>query len=523
MISKVVSRKPENDHYRALAQYIADTRNEGEKVLLSWCAGCMAGEDYELSILEVEATQTMNTRSKKEKTYHMVVSFRPEDEALLGPEQFKVIEREFAEALGFSEHQRHCGVHKNTNNIHMHVAYNKIHPEKLTIYEPYRDYFKRDKVCRHLEKRFGLVVDVEEKEIAEDITHNKTIPTPPKRRNSRTSDYEAHSGQCSFDAWLKDQKAELLDVLKQAKDWPTLHVGLARYGIQLKPRGAGMVIADLSGRGVKQIHIKASALDKSFAKQRLEERFGPYVAVNHNALPRPIKQYDAAPLHRGYERGHLYKEYQQRVDKRKKSYEQLKQERGEELIRLRQHWAKEQRSAKTFLRWQARKALLSAARMHQLRQEEELNRSYAEKRRRVREETQCDSWSSFLQAKAMQGDETAVAILRSQKKEITPTRTERVHQDIFRDLTYTVDLRGNVLYTLHDGSMVKDNGQEVFFSIASPVAKEAARKLAMRKFGQKLTLSENKFTSESYQEPKLPRWAERKPKRRGIWDILLDR
>ena len=76
--------------------------------------------------MEVEATQGLNTRSTKEKTYHLLVSFRPEDEARLMPEALKAIEERFAAVLGYSEHQRHCGIHKNTNNIHMHIAYNMI-------------------------------------------------------------------------------------------------------------------------------------------------------------------------------------------------------------------------------------------------------------------------------------------------------------------------------------------------------------------------------------------------------------
>ena len=101
----------------------------------------------------------MNTRSRKEKTYRLLVSFRPEDEARLTPEAFKAIEERFASALGYSEHQRHCGIHKNTNNIHMHIAYSMIHPERHTRHEPFRDYATRDKLCRELEREYGLTVD----------------------------------------------------------------------------------------------------------------------------------------------------------------------------------------------------------------------------------------------------------------------------------------------------------------------------------------------------------------------------
>ena len=124
MISKRIGVAPKNDNYARLATYIADAGHEGEKSLVSWCGGCLGGDEYAEGIAEVQDTQTMNTRSGGAKTYHMVVSFRPEDETRLTPEHFKALEERFAAALGYSDHQRHCGVHKNTGNIHMHVAYN---------------------------------------------------------------------------------------------------------------------------------------------------------------------------------------------------------------------------------------------------------------------------------------------------------------------------------------------------------------------------------------------------------------
>lgn len=159
MISKRIDRKPANDNYGNLAAYIAAADHEGEKSLMRWAQGCWAGDDYDLAVREVKDTQALNTRTKKEKTYHLVISFRPEDEAKLTPKVFKAIEERFAATLGYSEHQRHCGVHKNTANLHMHVAYNMIHPEKLTRHEPFRDFHARDRLCRELEKEFGLFVD----------------------------------------------------------------------------------------------------------------------------------------------------------------------------------------------------------------------------------------------------------------------------------------------------------------------------------------------------------------------------
>lgn len=104
MISRHVHQAPKNDDYRRLANYIAYAGHRGEKTPMSWCAGCWAEDDYQLAIHEVEAVQARHTSSCKEKTYHMVISFRPEDEAKSSPEIFRDMELEFARALGFGEH-----------------------------------------------------------------------------------------------------------------------------------------------------------------------------------------------------------------------------------------------------------------------------------------------------------------------------------------------------------------------------------------------------------------------------------
>lgn len=207
MISKHVHYEAAHDNYGALARYIADAGHEGEKCLASWCAGCAADDDYELAIIEAQAVQSMNTCSQKEKTYHLLVSFRPEDEAKLTPEAFKAIEERLAAVLGFSEHQRHCGIHKNTNNIHMHVSYNMIHPERLTRHEPFRDYAARDKLCRELEKGYSLTVDNGREQRRENGLTQKAAAT------------EAHTGQESFESYTKRHKGKILESLGSATHW----------------------------------------------------------------------------------------------------------------------------------------------------------------------------------------------------------------------------------------------------------------------------------------------------------------
>ncbi len=177
------------------------------------------------------------------------ISFRLEDEAKLTPEVFRAVEERFAAALGYTDHQRHCGGHKNTANLHMHIAYNMIHPEKHTRHEPFRDYWKRDTVCRELEQEYGLVVD------------NGRNKEKQRSVGEKAALIEAHTGQQSFESYAKDQRDTILYVLATATDWQTLHEGLARHGLVIKPHGNGLILAD---RHNQQHTVKVSAVDRAF-------------------------------------------------------------------------------------------------------------------------------------------------------------------------------------------------------------------------------------------------------------------
>lgn len=61
MLAKAIPKDPKlKDSYKALAQYIADAREQGEKLEGFWALNCNAGnskDDLDLIIKEVEATR----------------------------------------------------------------------------------------------------------------------------------------------------------------------------------------------------------------------------------------------------------------------------------------------------------------------------------------------------------------------------------------------------------------------------------------------------------------------------------
>lgn len=279
MIAKRVKRIA-NSNYGRLAEYIAAASDPGEKLEDLWIVNSNGGEgieDLSHAIRDIEATQALNFRSKADKTYHLIVSFRDEKPS---PDQLREIELNFAKALGFENHQRVVGTHQNTDNFHMHIAYNKVHPETLVLHTPYKDFYKLSETCRKLEQSFDLKVDpgIEK---GDDY----------KRVNQAAKDYEAHTWQQSLDGYVKEHAKELKEAVDKAKSWQDLHTRFAEYGLELRPRGNGMIIKSLTSKQM----VKASTLDRTIAAST-KKRLGPYVVPDKSKSQKFKIIYQAKPI-----------------------------------------------------------------------------------------------------------------------------------------------------------------------------------------------------------------------------------
>ena len=250
-----------------------------------------AVQDLELAIREVKAVQALNTRVKGDKSYHLMVSLRAGERP--SAEAMADIEREFAQALGFGEHQRVAATHENTGNYHLHVAINRVHPVTGKGHWPSFDYRTLEEVSRAMEVKYGLEVDRGRADMME------ASRTPPGAQ-----DKEAQSWEQSFHGYVKEHETKLAQALDASKGWGAVHEAFAQYDLRLKPRGAGLVIMD----GNKRHAIKASALGRAFSKAALEARFGPFEPPpKHTARQsKPRTRYRRRPLTRHRGQGRLW-------------------------------------------------------------------------------------------------------------------------------------------------------------------------------------------------------------------------
>jgi Relaxase/Mobilisation nuclease domain len=203
IIKRVAMRSPRKNSFGDLARYLSNPKDTSERVGTVRISHCHSDE-LEDATLEVMATQACNTGAKGDKTYHLIISFRageyPPDNVLAA------IESHVCSGLGFTDHQRVSVLHHDTDNLHIHLAINKIHPERLTMHEPYLEYRTMADLCEAIEKDYQLAPD----------NHQAT----KRGAANRAEEMERAGGIESLQRWIK---RECLAQLQLATFWTALH------------------------------------------------------------------------------------------------------------------------------------------------------------------------------------------------------------------------------------------------------------------------------------------------------------
>ena len=103
----------------SLVDYLTNTQGRQERVGEITVSNCHS-DRHAAASLEMLNTQSLNTRAKSDKTYHLIISFRPGE--LPSAETVRAIEARVCHRLGFGEHQWVSVLHHDTNNGHLHLA-----------------------------------------------------------------------------------------------------------------------------------------------------------------------------------------------------------------------------------------------------------------------------------------------------------------------------------------------------------------------------------------------------------------
>ena len=511
MIAKAIPMKAgEKSHFAKLVAYIIDDQDTPFRLGAVTVTNCY-GDEVEDAVFEALNTQLKNQRAVSDKTYHLIVSFRAGEEP--SAETLKAIEDELCAGLGFKEHQRISAVHCDTENLHVHIAINKVHPIKHTIHNPFQDYKTLARLCAKLEQQYGLEVD----------NHSS------QRNHSagRAGDMEAHAGIESLITWIQHNA---LAQIKQANSWEALHIVLYENGLSIKPRGNGLAISTLDGA----IGVKASSVDRELSKGKLEQRLGSYQPINEQILATlKVKQrYKRSPLTSNTVKpeqsgqnikqvkptkissAELFATYQsemgERTESRNISLHKAKDQHIDQIQQAKANAANKRRWIKALTQPGISKKLLLGLVSKSLQENiKHINTTYQHTRQRLYRQHTRQSWLDWLQQQAKQGNNNALKLLR-QRHVTNDQRGNYIVKSKYSAAEQSsqspqhpllpkakVTKKGTVFY-LHDKAVIKDDGNR--FHVAGDANQEVLTTAlihAKQRHGYQLSVEGNEVFQEN--------------------------
>lgn len=225
--------------------------------------------------VEMNAVALQNTRCK-DPVFHYILSWPTSD----NPNQDEVFDsvRHTLKSFGMDEHQYVAAIHTDTNNIHCHIAVNRVHP---VTYDTADDSFTRLKLqraCRELELKYdwtptnGCYVVDENKQIV-----YKKRDEPPVPQGSVAMEY--YADQESLHSYAMRTCSDDLEklIVKDELTWFELHQLLVKQGLRLDKKGKGLAIYSLDEKDITP--IKASHLHPDLTLNCLEDDLGPFVRM----------------------------------------------------------------------------------------------------------------------------------------------------------------------------------------------------------------------------------------------------
>jgi len=460
--------------FAGLVDYITDDQDKAERLGQIQVTNCAAGT-VQAAIDEVLATQHLNTRATGDKTYHLLVSFRPGEK--LSTDTITAIEERICVGLGYGEHQRVSAVHHDTDNLHIHIAINKIHPIRNTMHEPYYPYRTLAELCTVLERDYSLELDNHEsrKRVGE----------------GRAADMERHAGIESLVGWIK---RECLVEINGAQTWKELHQVMRKNGLELRERANGFIIVADDGT-----MVKASTVSRELSKPKLEARLGKFEASpEQQTQTKTRRTYQKDPVRMRIDTVKLYARYTA-------EQKSLTAARAEALAKAKRRKDRAIEDAKRSNRLRRaaikivdgkgidKRVLYSQASVSLRATLDSIHQDYSKEREQLYKGFQRKTWADWLRLEAIKGDSEALAALRSREASQglkgNTFRAEGQAKPGHAPVLDNITKKGTIIFRV-GLSAVRDDGDKLQVSReASREGLQAALRFAMKKYGERITVN----------------------------------
>ena len=307
MLAKVPAKRNDGkSSFKSLQKYMEerDVIDPETGEVIGWEKDSVAVQtnclDRDTAWREMLAVADMNGRVK-DPVYHVTLNWQ-EGENPTDEQAFEAA-RKAMKAVGMEDHQYVAAVHRDTDNAHVHLMVNRVHPDTYKAVYPDRDYFKLDKCMREIELEQGWrhspgpyavherdgkkVVDwsKESPEVWRKEQREKKVKQPTKAK-----DMERHTGNESLHTYAQGQpQKDAKEALsKPGATWQDLHQSLAKHGLELRPTSDKKNAFRVHSKADPEICIKASSMAEELGGGKLVKRLGPWQE------PRPEIQQEKA-------------------------------------------------------------------------------------------------------------------------------------------------------------------------------------------------------------------------------------
>lgn len=514
MIAKIPTKRGDGrSSFSTLSRYISGDkldRTTGEIVRSASDVVCVTNcLSVKTASAEMKAAAASNPRIK-DPVYHAVLSWREGEE----PKDAQMIEAAKAaqKAVGMDGHQYVYAIHRDTDNAHVHMMINRVHPDTSKAVYPDRDFYKLDKCMREVELAQGWQHDngpyvVKNGAVVQAERPLEKAPALP----TKAKDLEAATGHQSLVSYAQAVAAEVVKSLN-AGNWQDLHAALRKQGLEIREAGQGFKIYSVDDP--TQTPIKASDMADQLGGGKLKKRLGEF--------ERPLRIVAADKPERTYQREPAERERWREDRAMKRAI--LKQQHKEECVAKRAAGERDAKSEYARLRAEAKavrerirsegydkaatKYLLSIAAMEAVQKHESLKKSLVEERNAKRP----PSYRVWVADRAEAGDRAAIAQLKGweyqdKRKRAAAEKLELKEAargalkgsdqqpaepvEVIAGIRWKVDRStGDVTYQQAGRDLLRDTGKQVsVLDQQSDQAITAGLLLASQKFGSTLTLT----------------------------------
>ena len=480
MIVKKIPKKKATGSFKGLVDYIEDKLGlHSDKVELVYSENCEF-DDLEDNVKLVESMQKLYT-GDADPTMHLVVSFQEDERP--SPEQLRDITHELLKSIDMEHLQRVCVTHIDTNNYHLHIAVNRIDPDTHKRADPYQDMPKLQKKSAELEEKYNLKRD--------NHIPNWQQQDTEKNINSKAADIKSHTGITNLTDWIRDNA--LLDIKAVLSYKNTsleqLHTTLAKYNLELKERGNGLIIKDKN----RNLYCKASDIDRNLSKNNLNKLYGSFTAMDIDIKP---------TIQFGTPKNDYWDKYKAQMDlqyrTKRKQIDTLRDEYNQSKDLVRAKWNQRIGTLKSDKRMNKRikKEAYQKIFENQRKELRELYENYTISKSHINKENRQITYKDYLISESLKGDDKALEILRKQKppkpKEDENTIGSKIDHRLFVSSKPVITKLGFVVYKLdkqNDNSKIIDKGNHLKVSNASDEALLRALEMAKLKYGSTLDIT----------------------------------